>query len=52
MKKYLAAGAVAETSRELLVLLDYCLVEGVQERSCLDLVSLEHFQESVVSSSP
>jgi hypothetical protein len=31
MKKYLAVGTVAETSRELLMpVLDYCLVEGLE----------------------
>lgn len=54
MKKYLAVGPVAETSRELLMsVLDYCLVEAQElDQGCFDLESLEHFQEPVVSSSP
>ena len=48
-----SVGTVVQTSKEwLMSVLDFRLVEGVQELSCFDLESLEHFQEPVVCSSP
>ena len=46
------ASWVAVKIVSLLSVLDFCLVEGVQELSCFDLESLEHFHEPVVCSSP